>query len=148
MNWLLNSAYFIVNTVIAVLGPAILGSLLRGFVRPRSGISIILTSWAASIIFAGLLGALATLNRTTETACWAWVLPSLFFAFGAVVYLLRWRTGFIAHFSGYECAIGLQSSDCQDFLVFTVTLIRGIAYSAGARLLTWVSTDRKVTPRG
>lgn len=82
------------------------------------------------------------LFRTAKTAGWAWVIPAVFFSWRALIYALTLRTGFATHFSGYDCAIGLQKHDCDEFFAVTVPLIRGLSYSAAARLAS------RITSRG
>jgi len=110
--------------------------------HPHTGLGIIWKEWITSIIFAGFLGVLAVRAvrfRTAKTARWAWVIPAVIFGWRALVYTLTWNTGFATHFSGYDCAIGLQKHDCSEFLTVTIALARGLSYSAAARLASRIA---------
>lgn len=132
--------YVVANTIAATFGPALLDGEIAHAMRPKTAVDVVWRSWLASILFAGLMGALIARYRRSETAIWAWALPGIIFLCRALLYVTMWRTGFIATFSGYECAIGLQRHDCQDFFVFSIPLIRGASYSVGAWLFLQVST--------
>jgi len=128
--------YVVLNTLAALLGPVVLSSSLPPF-HPHTGLGIIQKAWITSIVFAGFLGVVAVravrLNAA-KTAEWAWVIPAVIFSWTALSYTLTRSTGFAPHFSGYDCAIGLQKHDCTEFLAVTIPLVRGLSYSAAARL--------------
>lgn len=121
------------DTIIAVFGTAVLESSLPHR-TPHSGDEIIWRIWMTSTVVATVLGVLATRYGARKTAVWAWIIPVGVFAVGALFYASRWSTGFATHFSGYDCAVGLQKSDCRDFFGITVPVIRGLSYSAAAQL--------------
>jgi hypothetical protein len=129
-------SYVVLNTLVALLGPVVLSSSLPPF-HPHTGLGIIQKAWITSIVFAGFLGVVAVraepLNAA-KTAEWAWVIPAVIFSWTALNYTLTRSTGFATHFSGYDCAIGLQKYDCTEFLAVTIPLARGLSYSAAAKL--------------
>lgn len=131
----------VLNTVMALVGPAVLSSSLPQF-HPHTGLGVIWRVWITSIIYAGFFGIVAVrmvLFRTAKTAGWAWVIPAAIFFWRALSYMLTRSTGFATHFSGYDCAIGLQRHDCDEFFAVTVPLIRGLSYSAAARLASGIT---------
>jgi len=130
----------VLDTLIAVFGTAALESSIPRPV-PHSGADVIWRVWITSSVIATLLGVLATRYRASKTGIWAWLLPSVLFAFGAVLYVGGRRLGFVNQFSGYDCAISLQKSDCNQFFIFTIPFIRGAFYSIAA-LLTLRISDR------
>jgi len=128
--------YVILNTLVALLGPAVLSSSLPPF-HPHTGVGIIQKAWITSIVFAGFLGVVAVRAvrlHAGKAPEWAWVIPAVIFSWRALIYTLTRSTGFATHFSGYDCAIGLQTHDCTEFLAVTIPLVRGLSYSTGARL--------------
>jgi len=135
--------YFVLNTLIAVFGTAAIESRLPHAV-PHSGADVIWRVWITSIAIATLLGVFAARFRTSKSAGWAWLIPGGVFAFIALLYLFGRNTRFWTHFSGYDCAVGLQGADCNDFLSVTAPLIRGLSYSAAARLALRISVRLKV----
>jgi len=139
MNRLRRIGNVVLDTLIAVLGTAALESSIPHRVA-HSGADIILRAWITSAVIASLLGVLATRYRASKTGVWAWLLPGAMFAFGALLYLSGRRSGFTNQFSGYNCAIGLEKSDCNDFIIFTLPFIRGAAYSTAALLTLRIST--------
>jgi len=149
--------YVLLNTLIAVFGPAALESLvhpLRLFnpysFWPYSGVAILLAEWFTEIVSTALYGLVVAKVTLSKTAVWSWVIPTGLFLCRASVCraqhrlgLLTGNTGFASHFSGHDCAIGLQRSECGDFWIFTFPLIRGLSYSATARLVLRRSVARQ-----
>jgi hypothetical protein len=135
----------VAHTVAAVLGTSLLTYPVARLVRPNTTGGIIIREWVCSILFAAFLGALLAGYGKWEAANWAWIIPGAIFLVRALIYAVTWRTAFFSTFSGYECAIGLQRHDCQDFLEFSVPLIRGVSYSAGVWLATRISSSRNAT---
>jgi len=123
----------ILDTLIAVFGPAVLESGIPHR-APHSGAEIIWRVWITSIVIASVLGVLVTRYRSSRTGMWAWLIPATVFAVRALLYVSGRSTGFASHFSGYDCAIGLQKSHCNDFLGVTLPFIRGLFYSTTALL--------------
>jgi hypothetical protein len=125
----------------AVLGPVAVSSSLPQY-HPHTGLGIISKAWITSIVFAGILGVVAVRVvrfRTADTAEWAWVIPALIFSLRALIYPFTRSTGFATHFSGYDCGVGLQKHDCNEFFEVTIPLIRGVSYSAAARLASRIA---------
>jgi hypothetical protein len=128
--------YVVLNTLVALIGPALVSSIFPPF-HPHTGLGIIEKAWITSIVFAGFLGVVAVravLLNAANTAEWAWVIPAVIFLWRGLIYTLTKGTGFATHFSGYDCAIGPQKHDCTEFLAVTIPLVRGLSYSAAARL--------------
>ena len=146
MGRLRSFGYVVLNTLIALLGPSVLRSILPPVFHLRSGAEIVGFVWITSIIFAGLLAILATRYRTAKTAGWAWLIPAVVFAWRALLYQFSGSTGSASVFSGYECAIGLQRDDCNEFFAYTVPLIRGLSYSAVAKLLFRIAARPPTAP--
>jgi len=128
----------VLDTIFAVFGTAVLASGIPRSV-PHSGADVIWRAWIVSTVIAGLLGILATRYRAAGTEVWAWLIPAGVFVCRASLYAFN-RSGLVTHFSGYDCAIGLQKSDCTDFLVFAVPLIRAASYSTAALLTRRAAT--------
>lgn len=129
----------VLDTLIAVFGSAALES---GIPRPvpHSGTEVIWRAWIMSIALASLLGVLATRYRASKTGVWAWLIPAGVIAFRGLLYAFSSNTGFPAHFSGYDCAIRLEKSDCYDFLIVTVPFVRAVSYSTAALLTARISS--------
>ena len=123
--------YVVLNTLIAVFGTAVVETKIPHAV-PHSGADVIWREWITSTIIAALLGVLASHYRTSKTARWAWLIPAGVFAFTALLYLFGRNIRFWSHFSGYECAVGLEEADGHAFLSITVPLLRGVSYPAAA----------------
>jgi hypothetical protein len=137
------------NTLLAVFGPAALEVL----VRPSRIINIyalwwhsprafLARQWVTEIVAGALFGVVAGKVGWSKAAVWSWLIPGAVFVCAAGVYLahhqlgfLSGNTGFISHFSGYDCAFGLQRSECSDYLGFTLPLTRVLSYSVTARVV-------------
>jgi len=135
-------AAFVLNTLAAIIGTAVLESSAYAIWRPTAAalhlnsVAVITsTEWVFSIAFAGLIGFFVWRRWQTGTAKWVWLLPLVWFLFRAFPFILAAHSAFSdttawEHFSGGDC--GLRIDGCRDFLVFTIPLVRGIAYSLGA----------------
>jgi hypothetical protein len=143
MTKLREASYVVLNTLIAVFATAAIQTRIPHPV-PHSGADVIWREWITSTFVAALLGVLAGRYRTAKTAGWAWLIPAAVFALRALRHLFGSNSRFWSHFSGYDCAVGLVEADCHDFLSITVPLIRGLSYSAAARLALRVSVWLKV----
>jgi hypothetical protein len=149
--------YVFLNTLLAVFGPAALESL----VHPsrlfnayalwwRSPVAFLATEWITEIVGGALFGVVAAKIGWSKAAVWLWLIPTAVFVLAAGGYLshhqpsfLTRNTGFISHFSGYDCVLGLQGSECNDYLRFTLPLIRVLSYSALALVVGKRSFTRK-----
>src|SRR5947207_15797986 len=123
----------ILDTLFAVFGTAVFSSGIPRSV-PHSGADVIWRTLIVSTVIAALLGILATRYRSAGTEVWAWLIPAGVFACRALLYTFNRRPWLLTNFSGYDCAIGLQKSDCTEFFIFTVPLVRAASYSTAALL--------------
>ena len=138
---------FLLHALFAVSGPELVGDVVHKFVRVSSGNDIIIRVWAVSVACAFLTALFMTPALRSKTALWVWVLPAVWFALGVMARSNSLSRGvfgesLFAHFSGSTCASTLDTQACRDFLVFSVTLIRTGAYSAGAFLSLFLYRKR------
>jgi len=148
---------FILDLLGAVLVPAILESTIWRILPVHTALGIVVKQWCFDVTVAAFMGFMMYRSWRSATSKWAWILPALWFAFRALPYaaheqgVLSASGGFWAHFSGASCAA--QMSNCPDFLVFSVPLIRSVAYSASAWLASRIlkplalnsASDSKIT---
>ena len=120
------------NGAIAVFGTGILESIFTSSFHAHSSVGIIIKEWLISIILSGLLGVTVQNLWKNRVVRWAWILPSIFFLFGAIVSIFSTANGVVAQLTGYACAISTQRDDCRNFLIFTIPFIRGLVYSIAA----------------
>ena len=123
------------NTLGAVIGVGFLKSLSSTLVKlfTHSRVSIVLTEWIGSIVFAALLGVSVQRRWRTRTARWVWIPALLWFLFG-----LTGRAGLPLGnpwltFSGIAC-IHERGISCVQFTIFTALLVRSSVYSLAAFL--------------
>ena len=149
--------YVILHTLLAVLGPGALVAIINPFhlfnlfaLWGYSPLAFLSTQWLADIIAATLYGLVVAKVGWSKGARWAWAIPAALFFCAAAVYLVRHQlslldgnTGFISHFSGYDCAIGLLKIECYDYWISTLPLIRTLCYSATALLVSPSSATRE-----
>ena len=128
------SAGFLANVLTAIIGVGILKSLSSPLVKlfTHSRLSIVLTEWIGSIVFATLLGVSVQRRWRTRTARWVWMPALLWFLFGLIG-----RFGPLGNpwltFSGIAC-VHERGVSCVQFTVFTVLLVRASTYSLAAFL--------------
>jgi hypothetical protein len=123
------------STLVAVFGPVAVEAVVSPLYRPNSGQSAILKIWILDVTVAAALGLIMQHSRRSPGARWAWVLPAVVFAGKASSYLLA-QNNIFGHFSGLDCSIELHGPSCNDFLLFTIPLIRSVSYSVAAGLVT------------
>jgi hypothetical protein len=129
---------FVAHLVAALLGTGMVESSFAPTVRAlvgqaRSFVGIETRIWLMSLTIAALLGFLISRYRPSKSALWVWTLPGAFLAFRVLLYGLGKPASVAEHFLAPNCLD--SKSECQDFLVFTVSAARTVAYSLGA----WVS---------
>jgi hypothetical protein len=130
---------FMLNSLLALLGPTLVEAPLDKVIRFRLGVGVISTSWTFSILCAGLTAFFLGRAFRNSTAKWVWLLPTLWFGIGifgmdrsygqTVLGETIWT-----HFSGISCSKTPGFGTCRDFFAFTIPAVRGISYSAGAFL--------------
>ena len=122
----------------AVLVPAILeGSIWRAL-PVHSPMAVVVKVWCLDLVVASFMGFMMYRVWRSATSKWAWILPALWFAFGALLYaghsharsVLLQPDSFWAHFLGGRCAS--RALDCGEFFSFTVPLTRSLWYSLAA----------------
>ena len=126
-------AGLVANTLGAVIGVGILKSLSSPLVKlfTHSRLSIILTEWIGSVVFAALLGVSVQRKWRTRSARWVWIPALLWFLPGFVMYLRLGNP--LLTFSGIAC-VHERGVSCLPFTVFTVILVRCSVYSLAAFL--------------
>jgi hypothetical protein len=137
-------AMFLVDTLAAVIGTAILDTTFYKMIPVHSIAGAIRKEWILSILCAGFIGFFMYRTWKSDTSKWTWTLPTMWFIFGCFVALGSTHEhsvlsgsssapgSFWAQLSGTECDGGLHASGCSNFFVFTIPFIRALCYSAGA----------------
>lgn len=130
---------FSLHSILALLGPAFIESVINKFVRASSATEIVMRAWIVGILCAFLTALFMATALRSRTALWVWILPLCWFAVGVLGASSGYGQGVLrgsltAHFSGLSCATTLDQKACRDFFAFTIPLVRSIAYSAGAFL--------------
>jgi hypothetical protein len=125
-------AGLLANTAAAVIGVGVLNTLSSPLVKlfTHSRISIVLTEWIGSVLFAALLGVSVQRKWRTRSARWVWIPALLWFLCGLVFY----NPGNpLLTFSGIAC-VHERDVSCVAFIVFTIILVRCSVYSLAAFL--------------
>lgn len=126
------SGLILLNLIVAVIGTAVLDTAVRREIPPYSIAAVIWKEVVLSIICAALIGFGMWRTWRNSSTKWTWVLPVIWFAFGYLVIVGRSDVfGRLSDFgSGTESSLNVP--DVRSFFAFTVPLIRGASYSAGA----------------
>lgn len=127
------SAGLLANILGAVIGVGILNTISSPLVKlfTHSRLSMILTEWIGSIVFAALLGVSVQRKWRTRSARWVWIPALLWFLFGFVIFLRLGNP--LLTFSGIAC-VHERGAACLPFTVSTVILVRCSVYSLAAFL--------------
>ena len=134
-----NAGMFLLHTLIAVLGAAVVESPLHRIIHARTGPDVVLHAIGFSVLLPAVIAYFMFDGLRSSTAKWVWVLPSLLFAFGVLVFSGTHTSSILgesmwARFSGHTCGVTLQRGPCQYFFIFTIPFVRSISYSTGASI--------------
>jgi hypothetical protein len=136
----------ILHTIVTLLGTAVLETAIGKVFRPHSLEGVLWKEWILSLLCAGFIGFFMWRTWRVAAAMWVWVLPGVWFGLRFVLALFASHSpnllvggGVWGQFSGAACEGGLRALGCRNFFVFTIPFIRGVAYSVGARLSSWVN---------
>lgn len=129
----------LLNLLAVLIGTAILSSVLgRGYWHPHTIQSLLRVSYSYDIIAAGLLGFFIYRRFRTITAKWVWVIAVLWFLIRTFT-LIGSASPLWPQLSGSECIQGTRAIGCTNWFLFTMPLVRAVAYSAGAWLCSHFS---------
>ena len=139
----------VLHTLLAVLGPAIVESSLRKFIKIHSSSQVVSRTWIISIVCSFLTAIFMTSALRSRTALWVWMLPAILLGLGTFARSGSYGAGVFgetltAHFCGSGCAADPDPKECRDFFVFTVPSVRTLAYSVGA--LLWFVLRLRMSP--
>ena len=138
---------FVLDTLIALLGTAILDTCFSRIFSVHSISGVIRREWVLSILCAAFVGFFMYRTWRSGTSKWVWTIPTLWFIFGCLVVLGSTREhgvfsgsngsalgNFWTQLSGSDCNSGAHAPGCRDFFVFTIPFVRAVSYSAAAFL--------------
>ena len=136
----------ILHTIVALLGTAVLETAIGKAFRAHSLAAVLWKEWILSLLCAGFIGFFMWRTWRAAAAMWVWVLPGIWFGLRFVLALFASHSpsvlvggGLWDQFSGTTCDGGLRALGCRNFYVFTIPFVRGVAYSVGAVLSSWVN---------
>ena len=125
--------FLLVNVLIAVIGTAILNTGISRAIPSHTMSAVFWKEVILSVVCATLIGFGVWRMWRNNAAKWTWVVPLLWFLFGLLVGAGRGIWG--AHESVLQQT---SAKEMRNFLLFTVPLIRGTAYSVGAYIASVV----------
>ena len=114
--------------IVAVVGTAILDTGMGRAIPSHTIVAVFCKEMALSVVCATLIGFGMWRTWRSEAAKWTWVVPLLWFAFGL---LFVTGHGIWGPFS-VSSAINVGAAEMRSFFLFTIPLIRALAYSVGA----------------
>jgi hypothetical protein len=120
----------VINTVVAVIGTAILTTAIGQAFHPHSLGAILWKEWSLSIGCAGVIGFGMWRTWRSRVAHWTWVLPALWFG---VKFIFAIGQGpLLFKFSGEACVDGVRPVGCINWFAFSIPFVRSVFYSLGA----------------
>lgn len=127
---------FLLHTLLAVLGAAVVESSLDRFIHVRTGPGVILHALGFSIVSPALIAFFIFDGLRSNVAKWIWVLPALFFAFAVLIFNGAHTSSLLgetmwARFSGRTCGVTFQREPCLYFFLFTIPFVRSVSYATG-----------------
>ena len=151
------------NVLVAVVCTAILEAPIARLFHPRSIERILWKEIALSVVCAGVIGFFMWRTWRTSATKWTWIVPALWFGGRSVLAALAsvrssssTAGNILFQFFGGRGLEAPSMSPWVPFFLFTVPLVRGIAYSAGAYLSSLlgpptsglVPASPRITPEG
>jgi hypothetical protein len=140
----------VLNICIALLGTPLLEAGIGKMFHPHSFAALLWKWWALDFLCAAGLGFSISRLWRSKAAAWTWVLPVLWFALRFVPAALSDgnQSVLVGHsvwsrFSGSDCISGLPSLGCRTFFLFTLPLVRGVAYSVGVYTASILTSEAK-----
>ena len=128
---------FLLNLCIALFGTAMIESSIWSQIgHARSLSEVEIRSWFLNSTIAALLGFFVCRRWRTKSAMWVWILPAAFFAFRVLLYSTSRSNSLLVgsslpqHFFAPKCVN--DTAECRDFLIFTISAARTVAYSLAA----------------
>jgi hypothetical protein len=132
---------FLLHQVISTAGVIVISGVITFAVMPllnAIGVSVSRASWLLTEIpgfplqsVAGILvGYLAERIAGSKSALWVWIVPGLFFCFGAFA-IAPSKPSIVVHLLGSGCK---PAEHCFDQLLFTLPFIASLGYTTGALL--------------
>jgi hypothetical protein len=122
---------FLLNLANAIFGTAVMESAILPHIGfSRSVVEWEARAWLFSVTMAALLGYFTAKKWSPRSAKWVWTLPVAVLAFGVLMYLANGGVSPWRHFIAPDCSNDRQS--CRDFLIFTLPMVRSVAYSVAA----------------
>jgi hypothetical protein len=128
--------FVVINVIIAVIGTAILDTALSKAIPSHSIAGVLWKEYILSIICAACLGFSVWRSWRDSAAKWTWVLPAAWFTAGLIA--VAGRDDVFGRIFGYGSGSNLGAAEIRTFFAFTVPLIRGISYSAGAYISSFL----------
>ncbi len=139
MKLLRNIGLYLGHLLTAVFGTAILTIGLGKLFHPASIVGVIWKEWILDILLAGLLGILAYRISRSRLGLLVWILPAIWFGLRLlfivpVVHGSHGQLSLWYETSGQDCVHRITDYGCANFFVFTVPLLRSVAYAVGTLL--------------
>ena len=137
----------LINVVVAIIGTAILETSIGRLFPAHSVVTVLWKEWILSLTCAASIGFWMWHRWRSDAAKWTWVLPAVWFG---VKFLLAIGSGAVGfQFFGTGWADGNRLAR-WNFSLFTIPVVRGVAYSLGAYLAAFVcatySSSKSIVP--
>src|SRR5580698_2961657 len=124
----------LLNVLVAVIGTAIVDTGIRRAIPSHTIVAVLWKETALSLVCAALIGFGMWWRWRSEAAKWTWIVPLVWFGFGAVTVAGRGIFGplFISSSSNFGAA------EIRSFFAFTIPLVRAVSYSVGVYISSFV----------
>jgi hypothetical protein len=136
----------LINLFLAVFGTGALETMFGVLYHPNSIPLLLWKSVGMGLLFGVLLGGLMYKFFKPAAAKWVWILPAVWFCWRIFLFVspeLSFRYVW-QQMSGTVCISESRAQGCgTTFFVFTLPLIRAIAYAAGAKAMMLLLKTQK-----
>jgi len=123
----------LLNLLVVLIGTAIVDTVLWKVFPTHTGVAVLWKEVILSVVCAAAIGFGMWRTWRSEPAKWTWVITTLLFCFGLVGLAGRGIWGPLSVDSAFS-----DARQTRAFLAFTVPMIRGVSYSLGALIGSFV----------
>ena len=138
MSVLRKVGVFLGHLLVAWLGTAILTAPIAMAYHPASVAGVLWRELILSVFGGGLIGFGMYRTWRSKIGLWSWTLPTVLFAFHALsVWLINSQSALVPtsglwyRMFGFNCVNQVSGMRCVPFFIFTIPLVRALAYSLG-----------------
>ena len=142
LNALRFSGLLVLNVLVAIIGTAIVDTALWKLVPTHTVAAVLWKKVILSVLYAAAIGFGMWRTWRSEPAKWTWAITALWFCVGAAAFAGHGIWGPLSA----DSLGNFGAPQMRTFSAFTVPLIRGVSYSLGAFIGSFIYPRAALSP--